>query len=69
MIMLGRRQEIAHGAGGSASAGEEPVDIAVCVPPSLEVIGENAAGQIEMAVRIRFATRVKDERGVVVFHT
>ena len=69
MIMLGRRQEIAHGAGGSASAGEEPVDIAVCVPPSLEVIGENAAGQIEMAVRVRFATRVKDERGVVVFHT
>ena len=69
MIMLGRRQKIAHGAGGSASAGEEPVDIAVCVPPSLEVIGENAAGQIEMAVRVRFATRVKDERGVVVFHT
>ena len=69
MIMLGRRQEIAHGGGDSASAGEEPVDIAVCVPPSLEVIGENAAGQIEMAVRVRFATRVKDERGVVVFHT
>jgi len=69
MMMLGRRQEIAHGAAGSASAGEEPVDIAVCVPPSLEVIGENAAGQIELAVRVRFATRVKDERGVVVFHT
>ena len=45
------------------------MDIAVSVPPSLEVIGENAAGQIELAVRVRFATRVKDERGVVVFHT
>ena len=44
------------------------MDIAVSVPPGLEVVGENAAGQIEMAVRIRFATRVKDERGVVVFH-
>ena len=69
MIMIGRHQDITHGAAGSASAGEEPVDIAVCVPPSLEVIGGNAAGQIDLAVRIRFATRVKDERGIVVFHT
>ena len=68
MILLGRRQEIPHRGAGAASAGEEPVDIAVSVPPGLEVVGENAAGQIEMAVRIRFATRVKDERGVVVFH-
>jgi hypothetical protein len=69
MLMLGRRQQIAHGRAGVASPGEEPVDLAISVPPSLEVIGENAAGEIELAVRIRFATRVKDERGVVVFHT
>jgi hypothetical protein len=69
MLMLGRRQQIAHGRASAASPGEEPVDLAISVPPSLEVIGENAAGVIELAVRIRFATRVKDERGVVVFHT
>jgi hypothetical protein len=69
MMMLGRAQEIPHGAAGSASPGEEPVDLAVSVPPSLEVIGENATGQVELAVRMRFATRVKDARGVVVFHT
>jgi hypothetical protein len=69
MLMLGRRQQIAHGCASAASPGEEPVDLAISVPPSLEVIGENAAGEIELAVRIRFATRVKDERGVVVFHT
>ncbi len=69
MLMLGRRQQIAPGSAGAASPGEEPVDLAISVAPSLEVIGENAAGAIELAVRIRFATRVKDERGVVVFHT
>jgi hypothetical protein len=69
MLMLGRRQLIAHGRAGAASPGEEPVDLAISVPPSLEVIGENTTGEIELAVRIRFATRVKDERGVVVFHT
>ena len=69
MIMLGRRQEIAQGGAPTASPGEEPVDIAVSVPPSLEVVGETANGQIELAVRMRFATRVKDARGVVVFHT
>jgi hypothetical protein len=68
-LMLGRRQEIAQGTAATASAGEEPVDIAVSVPPSLEVVGENAAGLIELAVRMRFTTRVKDARGVVVFHT
>jgi hypothetical protein len=68
MIMLGRRQEIAHGCAATASPGEEPVDIAVSVPPSLEVVGEDRIGQIVLAVRIRFATRVKDERAIVVFH-
>jgi len=69
MIMLGRRQDIAQGTAPTASPGEEPVDIAVSVPPSLEVIGETANGRIHLAVRMRFATRVKDARGVVVFHT
>jgi hypothetical protein len=65
MLMLGRRQRIAQGGASEASAGEEPVDLAVSVAPSLEVVGETAAGGIELAVRIRFATRVKDSKGVV----
>ncbi|MGH4009212.1 MAG: hypothetical protein ACRDTH_13835, partial [Pseudonocardiaceae bacterium] len=68
MIMIGRRLEIAHAAAATASAGEEAVDIAVSVPPSLEVIGDTAAGSVELAVRLRYATRFKDERAVVVFH-
>ena len=63
--MLGRRQRIAHGGAAEASPGEEPVDIAVSVPPSLEVVGETVDGNIELAVRIRFAPRIKDVRGVV----
>ncbi|HTF47525.1 MAG TPA: hypothetical protein VK735_08770 [Pseudonocardia sp.] len=68
MLMLGRRQDIAHRCAGEASAGEEPVDLAVSVPPSLEVIGDNGQGEIELGVRVRYATRVKDERGVIVFN-
>jgi hypothetical protein len=68
MLMIGRQQEIAHGRAATATPGEEPVDLAVSVTPSLEVIGENKAGEIQLAVRIRYATRFKDERGVVVFH-
>jgi hypothetical protein len=66
MILLGRRQRIAHGGAAEASPGEEPVDLAVSVPPSLEVVGETATGYIELAVRIRFATRTKDVRGISV---
>lgn len=69
MVMIGRRQEIAHGCAATASPGEEPVDLAVSVPPGLEVVGEDAAGQIELAVRTSLVARIKDERGVVVFHT
>ena len=43
MLLLGRRQRIAHGGAATASAGEEPVDLAVSVPPSLEVVGETVA--------------------------
>jgi hypothetical protein len=66
IVMLGRRQRIAHGSAAEASPGEEPVDIAVSVPPSMEVVGETANGNIELAVRIHFAPRIKDVRGVVV---
>lgn len=64
MIVLGHRQLIPHGGAASASPGEEPVDIAFSVLPSLEVVGESAGGNIELAVRTRYATRVKDVRGV-----
>jgi hypothetical protein len=65
MLLLGRRQRVAHGGAASVSPGEEPVDLAVSVPPSLEVVGETDNGYIELAVRIRFATRVADKYGVV----
>jgi hypothetical protein len=65
MLLLGRRQRIAHGGAAAASPGEEPVDLAISSPPSLEVIGETKAGNIELAVRIRFALRITDEHGVV----
>lgn len=65
IALLGRRQRIAHGGAPSASPGEEPVDLAVSVPPSLEVIGETSTGHIAVAVRIRLAVRVKDKLGVV----
>jgi hypothetical protein len=67
-IMLGRMQTIAHGRAADASSGEEPVDLAISVPPSLEVIGETVSGALELAVRVGFAPRVKDQRGVVVFY-
>lgn len=66
ILFLGRRQRIAYGGAPSASPGEEPVDLAVSVFPSLEVVGETAANLVDMAVRIRFATRIKDADGIVV---
>lgn len=65
MILVGRRQRIAQGAAAAASPGEEPVDLAVAVAPSLEVIGETDKGLIKLAVRIRYALRIKDPGGVV----
>jgi hypothetical protein len=67
MLMIGRRQEIAHGEAARASAGEEAVDIAVSVSPSIEVVGDNGVGTVDLAVRIAFAVRFKDERAVIVF--
>jgi hypothetical protein len=66
IVFLGRRQRIAHGYAAEASPGEEPVDLAVSVLPSLEVIGPAANNRIDVAVRIRFATRIKDASGIVV---
>jgi hypothetical protein len=66
MILLGRRERIAYGAAADASPGEEPVDLAVSVLPSLELVGEAAGDLIELAARIRFVTRIKDPKGVVL---
>jgi len=65
LLLLGRRQRIAHGGAAAASPGEEPVDLAVSVPPSLEIVGETDTNTIEMAVRIRFTPRLTDDFGVV----
>lgn len=63
VLLVGRRQLIPHGGGADASPGEEPVDLAVSVPPSLEVIGEKGDNKIALAVRIAYALRVKDPSG------
>ncbi len=68
MIVLGRRWRIAHGSAAQASSGEEPVDLAVSVPPSLEVVGEDASGDIALTIRFRFATRIKDGGAIVGLH-
>jgi hypothetical protein len=65
LVVLGRRQRIPEGAAADASPGEEPVDLAVSLLPSLEVVGETSTGQIELSVRIRYATRIKDVNGLV----
>jgi len=59
-LMLGRRQLIPHAGAPQASPGEEPVDLAVSVCPSLEVVGEADDNEIEVSVRITFALRIKD---------
>ena len=65
MLLLGRRSRIPHGGAAAASCGEEPMDLAVSVPPSLEVVGETNDGNVELAVRIRFAPRLTDPNGIV----
>lgn len=65
-LLLGRRQLIAHGGAPDASPGEEPVDIAVSVPPSLEVVGDTADNNVDLRIRISYAMRVKDADGIVV---
>jgi hypothetical protein len=65
-LFLGRRQRISHGGAAEATPGEEPVDLAVSVPPSLEVVGNTANNMIDLRVRISYATRIKDIGGLVV---
>lgn len=65
-ILLGRRQLIGNGGASGASPGEEPVDIAVSVAPSLEVVGDTVDNNIELRIRISYATRIKDVDGIVV---
>ena len=70
MIIIGRRQEIAPGRAFEAAAAPEPIDLAVSVAPSLEIIGDNSPNrEINLAVRIRYALRFKDNRAVVVWRT
>jgi hypothetical protein len=64
MVLLGRRQRIPHGGAGEASPGEEPVDIAVSMPPRLEIVGEVDDAKVRVGVRVRFAARVKDKNGI-----
>ncbi|MGW4095903.1 hypothetical protein [Mycobacterium sp. NPDC004974] len=68
MVMLGRRQLIAHSGAPEASPGEEPIDLAISVLPSLEVLGETTNSRIEMAVRIRFALRIKEKRSLAALY-
>lgn len=65
MLLIGRRRRIAQGAAPEASPGEEPVDLACSVLPSLEVDGETSTGAIQLSSRIRYATRITDATGLV----
>lgn len=64
LLLVGRRQRIAPGSAADGVPGGEPVDLAVSVGPSLEIVGETATGTIELSVRIRYATRIKDPSGL-----
>lgn len=64
LIFIGRRRRIPQGAAAEASPGEEPVDLAVSLMPSVEVAGETLNGAIELHARIRYALRVTDVTGV-----
>jgi hypothetical protein len=68
LVLIGRRRRIAQGAAPEASPGEEPVDLAVSLLPSLEVDGETAGGEIQLTARIRYAIRITDATGLVALH-
>jgi len=68
ILVLGRRQLIPMGCAAEAAPGMEPVDLAVSVLPSVEVVGETGTGKIQLAVRIRFAIRVKDRKAIVAIY-
>ncbi|WP_232078939.1 hypothetical protein [Mycobacterium florentinum] len=68
MVLIGRRRRIPQGAAPEASPGEEPVDVAVSLAPSLEIDGETGTGAIKLTVRIRYALRITDATGLVAIH-
>jgi hypothetical protein len=68
LVFVGRRRRIPQGAAAQASPGEEPVDLAVSLLPSLEVDGETATGEIQLTARIRYAIRITDATGLVAIH-
>lgn len=68
LLLIGRRRRIPQGAAPEASPGEEPVDLAVSLLPSLELDGENGTGKIQFTVRIRYAQRITDATGLVAIH-
>ncbi|MGO9156955.1 hypothetical protein [Mycobacterium sp.] len=63
--LLGRRQRIAPAGAMDASPGEEALDLAVSIPPSLEVVGDTSTNTIQLSVRIGYALRIKDVNGYV----
>ena len=68
LVFVGRRRRIPQGAAPQASPGEEPVDLAVSLLPSLEVDGETSSGTIQLTARIRYAIRITDANGLVALH-
>lgn len=65
LLLIGRRQRIPHGGACQASPGEEPVDLAVSVPPDLDIIGADTDGKVAMTVRVNYGVRIKDKDGLV----
>jgi hypothetical protein len=68
LVFVGRRRRIPQGGAPEASPGEEPVDLAVSLLPSLEVDGETPTGEIQLTARIRYAIRITDATGLVALH-
>lgn len=68
LLVIGRRQRIPHGGACEASPGEEPVDLAVSVPPDLDVIGADKDGKVAMTVRVGYAARITDKTGLVAVY-
>lgn len=64
--LLGRRRRIAPAGAADASPGEEALDLAVSIPPSLEVWGDTSTNAVQLSVRIGYALRIKDVNGYVV---
>jgi hypothetical protein len=68
LVLVGRRRRIPQSAAPEASPGEEPVDLAVSLLPSLEADGETNTGKIQLTVRIRYALRITDANGLAALH-